>query len=63
MHDLYVNVADDVLDSNEDVYLVCVQGGELSSLNRSRARTGINDGLERLIALIDLADSRLEDGE
>lgn len=61
MHDLYVDIADDVLESNEDVYLTCVQGGELSPLNRSRARTGINEALERLIPLIQLADGRLED--
>jgi len=61
LHELYVAVADDVLESNEDVYLTCVEGGELSPLNRSRARAGIIDALERLIPLIQLADSRLED--
>lgn len=61
MHELYVDIADDVLDSSEDVYLTCVQGGEMSPLNRDRARTGINEALERLIPLIQLADSRLED--
>lgn len=60
VHELYVDIADDVLESNEDVYLTCVQGGELSALNRSRARTGINEALERLIPLIQLADGRLE---
>lgn len=61
VHALYVDVADDVLASNGDVYLTCVQGGEVSPLNRSRARTGINEGLERLIPLIQLADGRLEE--
>ncbi|MDX1686824.1 MAG: SH3 domain-containing protein [Candidatus Promineifilaceae bacterium] len=61
LHELYVDVADDVLESNEDVYLTCVQGGDLSPLNRSRARTGINEALERLIPLIQLVDSRLEE--
>lgn len=61
MHDLYVDIADDVLDSNEDVYLTCVLGGEVSPLNRSRARTGINEALEQLIPLIEQANGRLED--
>ena len=61
LHELYVDVADDVLESNEDVYLTCAQGGELSSLNRSRARTGISEALERLIPLIQLTDNRLEE--
>ena len=61
LHELYVDVADDVLDSNEDVYLTCVQGGEVSPLNRSRARMGINEALERLVPLLRLADSRLEE--
>lgn len=48
-HNLYVNSANNALDTNRAIYLQCLEGGgQISSFNFRNARNGIDFSLERL---------------
>lgn len=55
----YVNSLGMVIDSSRDLYLYCNQGGTLSDYNFWKARSGLYDGLEELLAGLREAEAML----
>jgi hypothetical protein len=60
IHNLYVNSANNTIDTNRAIYQLCVEGGgSFSPFNFRNARNGVDFSLERLRIGIIGAEERL----